>query len=247
MTCYAAWLSVTPHFLSVFVFQQYVKTTQTFMKYKEAYRWNKSDNIMCGEEEPELIPGMRARRLMFGIIPPSFTDEQSEKAYISKFTRLLDYLGRLRDKVSSKTDLGVAIKSSFDDDSEPTLEALRAQKNASSDSLVRIIARLQRGKKDPIEWLEISIESVFVPTRSYKIIFSWLVGSSSKVEAQIQLLHRRCTQFGLQLMPIPHTTTFDNLYQHSVSWFRFVVYCERRAHILYSLSCPQSSAFGRNM
>ena len=181
---------------------------------------------MCGEEEPEMIPGMRGRRLMFGLIPPSFKDEESEKSYVSKFMRLLDYLGRLREKESSKTDLGVEIRSSSEA-AEPNLETLRAQKRSPSDQFVRFIARLQRSKRDPIEWLEISIESVFVPSRSYKIVFNWLVASSSKVEGQIQLLHRRCTQFGLQLVPIPHTTTFENLHQHSVSVV-FVVGCELR-------------------
>lgn len=200
------------------------------MKYKDPYRWNKSDNIMCGEEEPELLPGMRTRRLMFGLLPPPLRDEETEKAYVSRFKRLLDYLGRLREKEESKTDLGVEIKTS-PDGSEPTLEGLRAKKRIT-DSLVRFIVRLQRGKRDPIEWIEISIESVFVPTRSYKIIFNWLVGSSAKVEGQIQLLHRRCTQFGLHLIAIPQTTTFEDLYQHSVSLRN--VLCIHGNHISHS-------------
>ena len=216
------------------------------MKYKDPYRWNMVDNILCGENEPEIIPGMRGRRLMFGLVPPSFKDEESEKAYVSRFTRLLDYLGRLREKESSKTDLGVEIRASSDD-SEPNLEALRAQKLSPPDSFVRFNASLQRTKRDPFEWLQISIESVFSPTRSYKIVFTWLVGSSSKVEGQIQLLHRRCTQFGLQLVPIPHTTTFENLHQHSVSVQCFVVdcsssFCSSRS---CSFPCLQSLACGK--
>lgn len=43
-------------------------------------------------------------------------------------------------------------------------------------------------------------------------MFSWLVGSSGRIETQVQSLKRRCTQFGLRLVPFPHISTSTNLF-----------------------------------
>ena len=44
-----------------------------------------------------------------------------------------------------------------------------------------------------------------------------LVASSAKVEAQVQLLQRRCVQYGLQLTPFPQSTISRNLFLNPVS------------------------------
>eukprot|EP00541_Cyclophora_tenuis_P012136 CAMPEP_0116542456 /NCGR_PEP_ID=MMETSP0397-20121206/1026_1 /TAXON_ID=216820 /ORGANISM="Cyclophora tenuis, Strain ECT3854" /LENGTH=197 /DNA_ID=CAMNT_0004066467 /DNA_START=303 /DNA_END=896 /DNA_ORIENTATION=- len=66
-------------------------------------------------------------------------------------------------------------------------------------------------KGDRYEWFEIALDSTFHTERSYHIIISWLVASAPKVEAQIQLLHRRCTQYGLKLLPFPEVAMSRNL------------------------------------
>ena len=43
-------------------------------------------------------------------------------------------------------------------------------------------------------------------------MFSWLVASSGKIDTQVQLLQRRCTQYGLKLVPFPQVTVSRNVY-----------------------------------
>jgi len=184
------------------------------------------DNLICGEEKPTLVEGMRSRRVMFGLIPEAFDTVAAEEEYISKFSTLLEYLGKLRDKEDSKEALDVKIVSSVDWMKSREDEVLSARRGRSS-SLVTFTVQLRKGKRDPFEWLEMGIDSVFDTTRSYRIMFNWLVASSSKVEDKIQLLHRRCTQFGLNLISFPQTTVSSNLFLHAVSQFYFLFrYCK---------------------
>lgn len=171
------------------------------------------DSLISGAEAPRLRDGMRSRRLMFGLIPAaSFEDAAAEQYYIYKFCRLLEYLGKIRDKGDTSAPLDVKIGKN-----EPEREDVLTGRVDTVEAMLRFAVQLRRGKRDPIEWLEIGIDSVFDTRRSYRIIFSWLVASSAKVEAQIQLLHRRCTNFGLRLILFPHTTISRNLYVHAVS------------------------------
>ena len=159
---------------------------------------------------------MRSRRVMFGLIPESFASVTDEKEYISKFLKLLEYLSKLRDKEDSRDTLNVKIVSSADsteqkEDEDPTARRGRPK------STVTFTVQLRKGKRDPFEWLELAIDSVFDTTKSYRIMFNWLVASSAKVEDKIQLLQRRCNQYGLNLISFPHTTVSSNLFLHALA------------------------------
>ncbi len=198
-----------------FLLQRYVQSVQTFKKYAEPYKWNKVDNIVCGEEDRQLEVGMRFRRVMFGLIPEAFKDKESEREYIVKFQRLLEYLGKLREKQVAESPLAVNIVASADKKS--TLEDIYKVRRPSEDSMIKFTILLRKGKRDPFEWMEIAIGSTFDTSSSYRIMFNWLVASSGKIETQVQLLHRRCTQFGLHLISFPQTTISRDLFLHTVS------------------------------
>jgi len=68
------------------------------------------------------------------------------------------------------------------------------------------------GKRDTLEWMEVAVDSTFDTSWSYRIMFSWLVASSGKIDAQVQLLQRRCTQYGLNLVPFPQITLSKNVF-----------------------------------
>lgn len=192
-----------------------MQSVQTFKKYAEPYKWNKVDNIICGEEDRQLEVGMRFRRVMFGLIPGVFKDREAELDYIAKFQRLLEYLGKLREKDVAESPLNIEIVSSVDKKS--TFEDIYKVRRPSEDSMVKFTILLRKGKRDPFEWMEIALGSIFDTSSSYRIMFNWLVASSAKIETQVQLLHRRCTQFGLHLISFPQTTISRDLFLHTVS------------------------------
>jgi hypothetical protein len=158
---------------------------------------------------------MRFRRVMFGLIPERFRDNQSEHDYISKFKRLLEYIGKLREKGVEDSPLDVNIITSNDIQAET--EDIFQVRRPSEDSMIKLTIPLRRLKNDPFEWMEVALGSTFDTRSSYRIMFNWLVASSSKVEAQVQLFHRRCSQFGLQTVSFPQTTISRDLFLHSVS------------------------------
>ena len=196
--------------------QKYVQSIQTFKKYSEPYKWNKVDNLICGEDNRSMEEGMRFRRVMFGLIPESFEDGDAEQEYISKFKRLLEYLEKLKDKEDSTSNLDVEIISNPAEKGASGNEMLNVRRD-TSDSMIRFTVQLRKGKRDSFEWIEIAIDSKFDTASSYRIIFNWLVASSTNVEAQVQLLHRRCTQFGLHLIGFPQTTISRNLFLHALA------------------------------
>lgn len=197
--------------------EKYTRSIQTFKKYADPYTWNRVDNLICGEEDRTMDIGMRFRRVMFGLIPESFSDVESEEKYVAKFKRLLEYLERLREKDgSTSTPLNINIKTSADKSKNMSNYAFRGRRDMT-DSMLRFTVQLMRGKKDTFEWVEMAINQTFDTSKSYRIIFNWLVASSAKVENQITLLQRRCTQFGLKLIAFPQTTVSWNLYIHAVS------------------------------
>jgi len=59
---------------------------------------------------------------------------------------------------------------------------------------------------------EVVIDATFDTSWSYRIMFNWLLASAERVEAQVQLLQRRCSQFGLNLVPFPQITVSKNVY-----------------------------------
>ncbi|MGK3739199.1 MAG: hypothetical protein ACI90V_006046 [Bacillariaceae sp.] len=209
------------------VTHQYTTSIQTFKKYSEPYKWNRVDNLICGEGDRTMDVGMRFRRVMFGLIPEVFKTLEAEEEYILKFHKLLSYLEKLRDKDTSDSKLNVNIvKSSIKN--EETKDNFTKARHDMTDTMIRFPVQLLRGKKDPFEWIEIAISATFDTSTTYRIMFNWLVASSVKVETQVQLLQRRFTQFGLNFISFPQTTVSWDLFIHAVSpmsWILLFLLC----------------------
>lgn len=193
--------------------QNYSKAHQTFSKYSDLYNWNKVDNIICGDDDREMREGMRFKRVMFGIIPENFhNDLVAEEAYVAKFRRFLEYLEKLRDKDESETSLDIKFVTSVDKQYQEESKRMESRPGVERDSMVRFYIQLRKGKRDNLEWMEVALDSTFDTYWTYRIMFNWLVASSGKVDTQVQLLQRRCTQYGLKLVPVPQITVSRNLY-----------------------------------
>jgi hypothetical protein len=200
------------------VTEQYTKSIQTFKKYSEPYKWNRVDNLICGEEDRTMDVGMRFRRVMYGLIPEAFKSIEAEDEYVAKFKKLLAYLEKLREKDDAVPKLHVLFITSKNRSEEEKGDTMgNKSRRDMTDSMIRFSVQLLRGKKDPFEWIEIAIDPAFDTSASYRIIFNWLVASSAKVETQIQLLQRRCMQFGLKLISFPQTTVSWNLFLHALA------------------------------
>lgn len=182
---------------------EFVRVAQDFRQFTSPYNWNKVDRIICGDEDREMREGMRFKRLMFAILPERHRDLESENVYIEKFKKLLEYFEKLRDKEEKNTPLKVKIESSQDCPNEHGKAGTRvvSKPGIAGSSMVRFYVPFRKGGRELFEYLEVSIDSTFHTSWSYRILFNWFVASSGKVEAHIQLLQRRCNQFGLFLVP----------------------------------------------
>jgi len=190
--------------------QQYSKAVQVFHKYGDPYKWNKVDRIVCGGEDRELQEDMRFKRLMFGIIPPDRMESAaSEKEYTDRFDRLLEYLNKLSD---SSESLKIKIVTGADKDKNSFSPVSSSPGISSRNSMVRFYVRLRKTKRDTMEWMEVVMDHTFDTSWSYRIMFNWLVATADRVEAQVQLLQRRCAQFGLNLVPFPEISVSKNIH-----------------------------------
>lgn len=198
------------------VTQQYTTSIQTFKKYSEPYKWNRVDNLICGEADRTMDVGMRFRRVMFGLIPEQFKSTGDEDEYVANFQKLLSYLEKLRDKDDSKSNLNVGIVTSKNRKDKKKQDFGKSRQDMT-DTMIRFPVQLLRGKKDPFEWIEVAISPTFDTSTSYRIIFNWLVASSAKVETQVQILQRRFKNFGLKFISFPQTTVSWDLFIHAVS------------------------------
>lgn len=174
---------------------------------------------------------MRFRRLMFGIIPDKFQNEAEEQEYVLKFRRLLEYLNKLREKDEFKPALDVKFVCKFDKTSGNENERFESTPGIAHNSMQRFYVQLRKGGRDPMEWIEIVVDSTFNTQWSYRIILNWLVASSGKVDTQVQLLQRRCVQFGLTLIPFPQITVSRNVFLNPF-----------KAPVIYCVSCPKQAA-----
>ena len=166
------------------VTQQYTTSIQTFKKYSEPYKWNRVDNLICGEADRAMEVGMRFRRVMFGLIPEQFKSPDDEEEYVSKFQKLLTYLEKLRDNDHSTENLNVEIITSKNRQQSKKPDFAKSRQDMT-DTMTRFPVQLLRGKKDPFEWIEVAISNTFDTSMSFRIIFNWLVASSAKVETQL--------------------------------------------------------------
>ncbi|EEC45548.1 predicted protein [Phaeodactylum tricornutum CCAP 1055/1] len=192
----------------------YTKVVQSFDKYSHQYNWNKVDRMVCGDvENRELEDSMRARRIMFGLIPERFEDINAEQEYISKFHRLLGYLDKLRERIESDAPLEIKIISSQDSEGDEfPVAQLPSKIGIERESMRRFYVQLRKGKRDSFEWMEVAVDRTFNTSWSYRLMFNWLVASSGKVDTQIQLLQRRCLQYGLNLVPFLQVSVSTNVF-----------------------------------
>lgn len=191
--------------------KQFVEMVQSFKKYSEKYYWSMLDSILAGDSERDLRDGMRFRRVMFGIVPDEFTNEASEKEYVAKFQRLVEYFLKLRGAPKDAEGFGIRIVTSQTKTVEPATTHSESVPGIERNSMKRFNVHFKKTPKDAVEWLEMSIDSTFDTSWSYRIVINWFVARSSKVDTQIQLLQRRCTQYGLNLVPFPQLSVSENL------------------------------------
>lgn len=159
-----------------------------------------------------LIISLRYRRISFRIIPDSFQDTNGENEYIKKLQRLIEFLEKQAQK---KLDIRI-----FGSQSN-LLQNDKQQSSWTNNRLVHFIIHLNKGKRDKYEWMEVTINSYLDTTKAFRIMFNWLVASSIKIEAQVQLLQRRCSQFNLNLIVAPTSSTHSAIYLHPVSILNF--------------------------
>ena len=204
---------------------------QTFSKYSNPYLWNKVDHLILDNEEQTLNEEMKSRCLSFGLVPYQLCQRVSADEHKSRFRRLLDYLGKLCG-LPEDGDLGIKIAESNDDDNNDEdhwhYGTIAKDNNRTKDRARRSTARtksflvdLRKRQSDRYEWYEVVLDERFSPGRFFHIVLKWLVASAPKIETQIQLLQRRCTQYGLQLLPFPHLAMSANLVLNPVRQWSF--------------------------
>lgn len=175
------------------------------------------DHVILEDTDLALSESMRCRRLQFGLVPPKIADDGAEQDYVDKFKRLLDYLGKLREKDETSKDLDVKIIMKKDDEKVDPSKTVLSVRRGTTEEMRKFTIRLRKGKRDLYEWVEVAFDSVFDTSRSYRIMFNWLIARTSKVEAQVQLLQRRCVQYGLELVIFPQTCISRDLFLNPVS------------------------------
>lgn len=191
--------------------QSFEKVVQTFQRFSSEYRWNKLDNYISGE--PVLTEDARYRRISWGIIPDDFGDHEKEQEHVQRFMRLLDYLSKLV-RCDAVENMNIKVTTTAEAREESNHETSKTTSGIVP--VKHFILQLRKGTREKYEWLDLVMDSVFDTKQTYHISFHWLVASGSKVDAQVQLLQRRCTQYGLNLIPFPQYSRSSSLYLHPV-------------------------------
>ncbi len=125
---------------------------------------------------------------------------------MKKIKRFLDFIGKL-----AKKDLGIKITSSA---SRPaTSQHPHRRRPVVGTSMTHFILHVAKKSRNN-EWLEMAVDKVFDTRSSFRLIFKWLVASAIKVDSQVQMLQRRCVQFGLCLVNVPYLSSESNLLLH---------------------------------
>lgn len=196
--------------------QSYVKVVQDFHEFSHEYRWNQVDHLIGGIESKKVPGDMKFRQVSFALIPEPQNGKADEQAYIEKFKKLLDYLNKLCEGDETEGALDVKIVSSDDTRVDPK-DRVPIVRREAVDMMKRITVQLRKGKRDLYEWIDIAVDPDFDTRRSYRIVVQWLASSSSKVETQMQLIQRRCTQYGLKFVSIPELSVSPDLFLNPVS------------------------------
>jgi len=171
--------------------QDYVSVSQTFTKYTSPYKWNEVDMLISGDAVTSIVEGMRFPRISFVIIPDQFTNEKEESDYSTKFQRLLEYFAKMQPKrESNKIEVQIYTSSS------------KSPQDSATDK--KFVVDLRKRNTEKYEWMELVHDSNCDTRRTFRITIQWLVAVAGKIEQQAQLLQRRCTQYGLKLVSVPH-------------------------------------------
>jgi len=185
--------------------KSYSRTVQTFEKYSRPYRWNLMDHIILEDIGESFKNGMRCRRLQYGLIPPKLCDDEAEQLYVEKFKNFLDYLGKLCESDEASSELGIEIITSTNKPISDPTKITRKLRRGTIEEMKSFFIKLRTRKKEIYEWVEVAIDSVFEVSKTYRIMFYWLIAGTGKVEALLQQMQRRCTQFGLEMTSFPQT------------------------------------------
>jgi len=203
---YMLWLPTTKSF---------EKVTQEFQRFPQEYPWNTIDNLICGDEDKVLSDNSRFRRINFRIIPDEFNDLSGEHNYVIKFKKLLEYIEKL---VQADSKITIVTSTKKEEANGDILSGTITRKyDQFRSSFKRFVVPLRRGRNEKYEWMEIHLDSIFNTKKTYRIMLHWLVASAIKVEAQVQLLQRRCSQYGLRLISFPQVSLSSNQFLNPFS------------------------------
>lgn len=120
--------------------------------------------------------------------------------------RFVEFLEKL-----AKKDLDIKMVSSHNRQSESAQEGGK-RRRFFGNSAIHFIVHMTKKSRDKYEWLEMAVDKIFDTRKTYRVMFKWLVASATKVDGQVQMLKRRCTQIGLNLVNISYCSSESNLF-----------------------------------
>ena len=77
---------------------------------------------------------------------------------------------------------------------------------------------LRKKREDKYEWMELVHDSNCDTRRTFRMTFRWLVAVGNQIDQQAQLLSRRCSQYGLKLISVPHFSCLNSCFMNPVSF-----------------------------
>ena len=191
------------YFIWSSLIEDYVSVIQTFTKYTLPYKWNELDMIISGDPVTNIVEGMRQPRISFVIIPDLFVDADGENEYLAKFQRFVEYLGKIHPAKDEAKNFSIELLTASSDVSP---------KASSEDK--RFTVDLRKKRDDKYEWMELVHDSNCDTRRTFRLTIQWLVCVASKIDQQAQLLHRRCSQYGLKLVCVPHHSCLKSTFMN---------------------------------
>jgi hypothetical protein len=185
------------------------------------------DMLISGDAISNILEGMRFPRISFVIIPDQFANQIEEQAYVTKFQRLVEYFIKLQPKDTDMSKIEVYMA----DDSK--------SKGSKEDK--RFIVDLRKRNDEKYEWMEMVHDCNCDTRRTFRITIQWLVAVSEKINQQAQLLQRRCTQYGLKLVSVPHYSALRSCFLNPVRQLLRTIVKKRRMYLLaFALSSSLS-------
>lgn len=179
--------------------KSYDRVTIKFKKFAEEYGWNNLD-LLLHSENMVLRENHRYRRISYRVIPtdykiPGRSDEKLEKTYTEKMEKLIAYLS----KYLIKKDVKVTFKTRSD-----------AYSDEENSQWYKV--PIDRKKTLNLEWMQICIDTAYYTDKTFGLVFGWLVASAHHIETIINLVQRRCLEYGLDFICVPQTSLNSNMY-----------------------------------